>query len=173
MKRIRFSDDDQKRHEQERMNKMCVAYSDAHDIRELPKEAYEKSLYLPPEGVIVKRFRETPPLNGGDDEWAFPVIRGAILTASLTKHLGTYSVKDDIIQFVDREGDTYVSPCPSVLRLLKMNNFKEIKVKGRLPFARGGRPSGIFHGEDYKNAWLRLVGISYSEIADLQSQLAE
>lgn len=150
---------------------MCVAYSDVHGIRGLPKEAYEKSLYLPPEGIIVKRFQESPPLNGNEDEWVFPVIRGAALTAEYAKHLGTYSVKDDVIRFVDREGDTYVSPCPSILRLLKFNNFKEIKAKGRLPFARGGRPSGIFYGEDYKNVWLGLVEIAYSEIADLQSRL--
>ena len=154
---------------------MCIAYSntDAHRVSILPEEAYEKSLYLPPEGIIVKRFQEAPPLNIGEDEWAFPVIRGTVLTAEYAKRLGTYSVKDDIIQFVDREGDTYVSPCPSVLKILKRNRFREIKVKGSLPLARGGRPSGIFHGEDYKNVWSRLVEIAYAEIAEIQAQLAQ
>ncbi len=175
MKNRNYGSDDGKRHELKRLKDMCVAYSNtnAHHVSYLPEEVYEKSLYIPPEGIIVKRFQEVPPLNSGEDEWAFPVIRGGVLTAEYAERLGTYSVKDDIIQFVDREGDTYVSPCPSVLKILKRNRFREIKVKGSLPLARGGRPSGIFYGEDYKNVWSRLIEISYTEIAEIHAQLAQ
>ena len=169
-----YGNNEEKRHDRERLKKMCVAYSNtnSHHVSYLPEEVYEKSLYIPPEGIIVKRFQEIPPLNSGEDEWAFPVIQGTVLTAEYAKQLGTYSVKDDVIRFVDREGDTYVSPCPSVLRALKRHRFNEVKVKGSLPLARGGRPSGIFHGEDYKNVWSRLVEIAYAEIAEIHAQLA-
>lgn len=151
-------------HEAKRLKHMCVAYSDVHGIKGLPREeVYKKSLRIPPEGVMEKIFLSTPSLNG-DREWAhhYPVIRGGALTAEAEKHLGTYAVRGNVIKFVDRNGDTWVSPCLSVLTVLEEKGFKRVEDSG-IPFMIG-RPTGIFAGVDYGHRWDDLLAEGRKEL---------
>ena len=150
------------------LERMATAYSDNHRIKALPQAAYEKSLLIRPEGIREKLSLPVPPLNVEDGwAWAFPVIRG-FLTADAAKRLGTYSVKANVVKFVDRNGKTWVSPCPSVLFALHKAGFREVNDPG-INFTRGGQPTGIFNGENAGRRWKDLMDISRKEAGDLKA----
>ena len=150
------------------LERMATAYSDNHRIKALPQAAYEKSLLIRPEGIREKLSLPVPPLNVEDGwAWAFPVIRG-FLTADAAKRLGTYSVKANVVKFVDRNGKTWVSPCPSVLEDLRRAGFRNVDDPA-VNFTNGGQPTGIFDGEDAGHLWRRLMEISRKEIEKIKS----
>lgn len=154
--------------EADRLRRMAVAYSDAHKIKALPREeVYGKSLRIPPEGIREKLSLSFPPLNYEDGwNWAFPVIRGGTLTAKAAERLGTFSVLGNVVKFVDRNGDTWMSPCLSVLEVLQEKGFTRV-VDLDVHFVGGDRPTGIFNGKDAKCFWERLLVISRKEHKDL------
>ena len=150
--------------EADRLKRMAVAYSDAHEIEALPREeVYEKSLRIPPEGIMEKLSLSFPPLNYEDGwNWAFPVIRGGTLTAKAAERLGTFSVLGNVVKFVDRNGDTWVSPCPSVLEILQEKGFTQV-VDLDVCFVGNGCPTGIFNGVDAGCFWNNLLAIGRKE----------
>ena len=154
-----YYEDDQKRKVAQRFQRMAEQYSDVHKIGALPKEVYEKCLHVPPEGIIWKRWLSVPPLHSEDDwtYWTFPVLHGVqVLTADAARHLGTYRIDGEFIRFVDRNGETWLSPCKSVIEAARRaNGFHETEdyeVGVEMMF----HPTGIFNGEDARLKWANL-----------------
>ena len=100
-------------------------------IQELPQDLYDMCIEIPKEGMDVKYFWKEEPshLNGLEDSQAI-------------EWMGSYSINNGILTFVDGEGRWFVTPSArEAAHILDECGYKNEGMNHYVPFSNGDEPA--------------------------------
>lgn len=126
----------------------CNKFCDEHEFGSIEHKLIEKCFEIPKFGVHVRQV-------SGENIFYYPAIIRTYLDYTAVEKLGKYSIKNDVIAFVYRDGKTYVTPDKEVLKAIREAGFIE-EEDMIVPFANGEE----IQDRGYANLWKKICEIS-------------